>query len=66
MAEERQAASGSETAGTRMSSNYSPVKMIDTVGSAFLGILAVILLVALLRAQARNRALLAKLLEDRG
>jgi hypothetical protein len=49
-----------------MSSNYSPVKMIDTVGSVFLGILAVILLVALLRAQARNRALLAELHGDRG
>jgi hypothetical protein len=66
MAEERQVASGSETAGTKMSSHYNPVKVIDTVGSAFLGILAIILLVALLRAQARNRALLTELLEDRG
>jgi hypothetical protein len=49
-----------------MSSQYNPVEVIDTVGSIFLGILAVILLVALLRAQARNRALLAELLEDVG
>jgi hypothetical protein len=43
--------------------HYNPVtnKMIDTVGAIFLGVLALILLIALLRAQARNRALVAQL-----
>jgi hypothetical protein len=33
----------------------------DTAGAVFLGILALILLVALLRSEARNRALVAQL-----
>lgn len=33
---------------------YSPVTVTDTVGAVFLGILAVILLIALIRAEARN------------
>lgn len=37
------------------------VKMIDTLGVIFLGSLCLILLVALLREQARNRELLASL-----
>ena len=44
-------------------SNYNPVMVTsnDTIGTLLLGILALILLIALLRAQARNRRLLAKL-----
>lgn len=43
--------------------HYNPVRVeaIDTVGVIIVGILALILLVALLRAQARNRALIARL-----
>ena len=37
------------------------VTMRDTLGVMILGVLALILLVALLRAQARNRALIAQL-----
>jgi hypothetical protein len=42
---------------------YSPVdvKMDNTLGAIFLGVLSVILLFVLLREQARNRALLAQL-----
>jgi hypothetical protein len=41
--------------------NYSPVSVSDTVGTLLLGIIALALLIALLRAQARNRSLLAQL-----
>jgi hypothetical protein len=45
-------------------STYSPVtvQQQDTLGAIFLGILTVTLLVAYLRAEARSRALLAKVL----
>jgi hypothetical protein len=44
-------------------STYSPVtvQQQDTLGAIFLGILTVTLLVAYLRAEARNRTLMAKL-----
>ena len=41
--------------------NYNPVSVSDTVGTMLLGIIALVLLVALLRAQARNRSLVAQL-----
>ena len=41
--------------------NYNPVNVSDTVGVMLLGVIAFVLLIALLRAQARNRALLAQL-----
>ncbi len=63
---EQQPTTSSGLEPVRMSSHYNPVKVIDTVGSVFLGLIALILLVALLRAQARNRALQAELLEKRG
>ena len=44
--------------------NFTEVKVIESIGASMLGILAVILLVALLRAHARNRALAAKLLKE--
>jgi hypothetical protein len=37
------------------------IESINTVGAVLLGILALVLLIALLRCQARNRALLAQL-----
>ena len=37
------------------------VTIADTVGAIFLGIIALILLIALLRSQARNRELIAQL-----
>jgi hypothetical protein len=42
--------------------NYSPVTVIlrDTWGAIFLGILSVILLVGWMRAEARNRVLIAQ------
>jgi hypothetical protein len=44
-------------------STYSPVSVQqeDTIGAIFLGIITVTLLVAFFRAEARNRALMAKL-----
>lgn len=36
---------------------FSPVTVTDTTGAAFLGTIAIVLLVALLRALARNRQL---------
>ena len=42
-------------------SHYNPVNVSDALGALMLGILALILLVALLRCQARNRKLLAQL-----
>ncbi|MDX1663209.1 MAG: hypothetical protein R3272_05400 [Candidatus Promineifilaceae bacterium] len=39
-------------------SHYNPVTVNETVGTIFLGVLSLVLLIALLRAQARNRALL--------
>ena len=46
--------------------HYNPVDvaMRETVGTSFLGLLALILLIALLRSQARNRELLQKLAGD--
>jgi hypothetical protein len=41
--------------------NVTDITVIDTVGVIFLGALALILLIALLRSQARNRALVAQL-----
>jgi len=43
--------------------NYNPVNVNDTVGVMLLGIIAIILLIALLRAQARNRSLVAQMAE---
>lgn len=48
-------------ANGRVVGHYNPVKVIDSLGAIFLGTLAIILLIALLRAQARNRALIARL-----
>jgi hypothetical protein len=42
-------------------SHYNPVNVSDTVGAVFLGILALSLLLALLRAQAHNRRLMEQL-----
>ena len=39
-------------------SHYNPVSVNDTVGAVVLGVLALVLLLALLRAQARYRELL--------
>ena len=44
--------------------HYNPVSVSDTVGTLLLGIIAIVLLVALLRAQARNRNLAAQLAEQ--
>ncbi len=41
--------------------HYNPVKTTDTVGAMFLGLLAILLLIALLRSQALNRKLIARL-----
>jgi hypothetical protein len=37
--------------------NYNPVTVSEALGTLFLGVLSLVLLVALLRAQARNRKL---------
>ena len=43
--------------------NYNPVTVTssDTIGAALLGLLALVLLIELLRSQARNRRLLVEL-----
>jgi hypothetical protein len=41
--------------------HHDMVTTTDTVGAVFLGIIALILLIALLRSQARNRELIAQL-----
>lgn len=51
-----------EMAGVELAArggNYSPVKVInnDTLGTLLLGIMAIILLIAFMRSQARNRLL---------
>jgi hypothetical protein len=40
--------------------HYNPITVTETVGASFLGLLALILLIAFLRAEARYRALLAE------
>lgn len=44
--------------------NYSPVAVSDSLGAVILGALTFILLLALLRSQARNRELLARLAQQ--
>jgi hypothetical protein len=41
--------------------HYNPVTVSETVGTMLLGIMAIVLLIALLRAQARNRSLVTQL-----
>lgn len=55
-----------EAAATTLSAKpgvYSPVNInaSEAIGSLFLGVLALVLLIALLRAEARNRRLLSQL-----
>ena len=44
--------------------HYNPVNMTEMIGASFLGILTLILLFALLRAQKRNRTLMEQLVEQ--
>jgi hypothetical protein len=50
-------------AQVREHEQFNPVQVSDSVGAIFLGLLALILLGALLRAQARNRRLLIQLVD---
>ncbi len=45
--------------------NVTEIKTVDTVAAVFLGILSTILLIALLRSQARIRSLLVELSKQR-
>ncbi len=45
--------------------NYSSVRVNDTVGTTFLGILAILMLVFLVRANKRNRELLLEVVSLR-
>jgi hypothetical protein len=45
--------------------NYSSVRVNDTAGTAFLGILAILMLVFLVRANRRNRELLLEVISLR-
>ena len=47
--------------------NYNPVMVTstDTIGAGLLGLIALVLLIALLRSQARNRRLLKQLAAHR-
>jgi len=45
----------------RLTYTYSPVNVNEILGALFLGILSVILLIGWIRAEARNRLLLAQL-----
>jgi hypothetical protein len=55
-------------AGGSRGDNFSPVTVHqeDTIGAIFLGIVSIALFVALMRAEARNRALTARLAGGRG
>ena len=44
--------------------HYNPVNVTDTMGVILIGTIAIILLFALLRAQARNRSLAAQLAQS--
>jgi hypothetical protein len=44
--------------------HYNPVRVSDTVGTFILGLIALVLLIALLRSQGRNRRLLIQLAEE--
>jgi hypothetical protein len=46
-----------------MIGHYNPVSVSDTVGTLILGLFALLLLIALLRSQGRNRRLLVQLAE---
>jgi len=48
-----------------ISENFSSVRVNDTVGSAFLGILAILMLVFLVRSNRRNRELLLEVISLR-
>jgi hypothetical protein len=62
MTDERQNPTNDEQADNRPLLDGSQIITTrDTAGAVFLGILALILLVALLRSEARNRALVAQL-----
>jgi hypothetical protein len=52
-----------QAGGYRTNYTFSPVTVTDTVGTTYLGLLALLLTIALLRALARNRQLERKLLE---
>jgi len=54
-------ANGEHTGSRPLLNGSQIITTTDTVGAMILGILALSLLVALLRSQARNRALLAQL-----
>lgn len=45
--------------------NYSSVRVDDTVGTAFLGILAILMLIFLVRSNRRNRELLLEVISLR-
>ncbi len=59
MTEERQ--DSSKSAPREEHSHFNPVNVNDTVGVLILGMLSLILLIALLRAQARVRKLIIEL-----
>ena len=62
MIDQRQNPTNDERADNRPLLDGSQIIITrDTAGAVFLGILALILLVALLRSEARNRALVAQL-----
>jgi len=50
----------------RYAETFSPVTVTEATGATFLGIIALILLIALLRAQARNRQLEVQLARGQG
>jgi hypothetical protein len=53
-----------ENEKVEMYGNYSPVNVSDSLGVIVLGALTLILLLALLRSQGRNRKLLARLAQQ--
>ena len=65
MTDERQHPVNGEQAGDYDHNEQITVTVEDSVGAIFLGMLTLILLVALLRAQARNRKLAAQLLQHK-
>ena len=57
--------SSNEAKRHQTNENFSSVRVNDTVGSAFLGVLAILMLVFLVRSNRRNRELLLEVISLR-
>ena len=65
MSEENKQPTTSEKKERAENQNYSSVRVNDTVGTTFLGVLAILMLVFLVRSNRRNRELLLEVISLR-